>query len=167
MNYAIEYDQIYFPGIILSMLALTIPSFWVGLKPNPRYVHNPCIEKQKEKKKLGAKMCSVVDLGLFRRRACMCPNGWMFGCQLLFSSLVHLPCCFICSFECCLEKPRPPLACCTSGFLPPCVGSSCHSCFESQVVYIPLLVSDLHAEQFPNQEVDAMLSSYCGLWIAL
>lgn len=104
------------------MLALTIPSFWVVLKLNSGHVHNPCTEKKKKKKredkKLGAKMCSVVELGLFRRRACLCPNGQMFGCQLSFSSLVHLPRCFICSFECCLEKPRPPLACCTSGFLP-------------------------------------------------
>lgn len=109
------------------MLQLLFCSCWLCLSPhselccfNSGYVHNPCIEnkKKRKEKKLGAKMCSVVELGLFRRRACLCPNGQMFGCQLSFSSLVHLPHCFICSFECCLGKPRPPLACCTSGFLP-------------------------------------------------
>lgn len=45
-------------------------------------------------------------------------NGRMFGRRLSFSSWVHLPRCFICSFGCCLEKPRPPLACCISGFFP-------------------------------------------------
>lgn len=45
-------------------------------------------------------------------------NGRMFGRRLSFSSLVHFPRCFICSFGCCLEKLRPPLACCISGFFP-------------------------------------------------
>lgn len=102
-------------------------SCWLWLPPHSElcwswilvmYISPALRTKKREKKKnLVPKCVQLLNL-VSRRRACLCPNGQMFGCQLSFSSLVHLPRCFICSFECCLEKPRPPLACCTSGFLP-------------------------------------------------
>lgn len=58
MSYATECDQTYFTGVILSLLALTVPLFWIVLRLNWNHVHKACIYNEETN---NAKMLLNLD----------------------------------------------------------------------------------------------------------